>query len=153
MEKTKILMPALLALLLTGCAANTVHTPAVAAPPGLEQSATFVVRAGEALRLAAGGSGTGTMIFNGWEYNLNVEQMTLEGTSGGDFEISGVFYNLENVDDVEGTFKPMSADFTAAGGLSGLWMKNENEVVAYANTVGQNVTMRLNAQGARVTLQ
>ena len=142
-------LPVLLLTLLAGCG----MTLSASAPDGLTESGTFTVRENQVMRLAAGGSGEGTLIFQGWEHRFRVENMIMSGIGNNPVELEGTVYNLQQAEDLEGVFKPVKAEIEAGKGLSGLWAKNEKGVVAHVRSRGQDLTMQLETTGAKVTLE
>lgn len=153
MNYIKILFGGAMLMLLAGCTSNPSSPPAPSVgPAGEAPSATFVVRETELLKLSAGATGKGTVVYQGWEYRFTLENMTLGSVGGGTVELEGTFYNLDDVNNAEGTFKPMRAEMDAGGDLQGVWMSNENGVIAFVQTAGQSVAIRIGATGSRLTL-
>lgn len=149
MRNLRGMLPVLLLALLTGCSS----TPSAPAPDGLTESATLVVREQQALRIAVGGSGQGTLTFQGWEYPFSIENMTLSGIGNNPIELEGTVYNLSEAQDFEGTHTPMKAEIEAGEGLRGLWTQNEKGVVVHIRSKGQDLEMQLHPTGAVVTLK
>jgi len=105
------------------------------------------------MRITAGGSGKGTLIFQGWQYWFNVENMTISGVGGQEVELEGSVYDLAKIEDFEGTYKTMAADIKKGGGLEGVWFKNEKGVRVHITSSNKDITIRLNSEGATVTLK
>ena len=141
----------LLLALLAGCG-TTASTP-TQLPEGLERSASFTIRQNQVMRAAVGHAGEGTLIFQGWQYPFSLENMTLSGVGNNPVELEGTVYNLEKVEDFEGTHTPIKAEVEAGEGLSGLWTKNEKGVVVHIRSKGQDLEMQLNPTGAKVTFK
>ncbi len=154
MNRMRALSGIAVLLFAVGCTSNPPSPPAPSVGPGGETpSATFVVRESELLKLSAGASGKGTVIYNGWEYRFKLENMTLSSVGEGQVELEGTFFNLNDVNDAQGTFKPMRAEMDESGELRGLWMQNEKGVIAFVQTAGQSVAINLGTSGSRLTLQ
>ena len=147
MKSFPLILPALLITLFTGCAA----TPSTPAPDGLEQSGSWVVRENEVMRLAVGNAGKGTLLFQGWQYPFEFSgaQISMTGTKSGDIE--GEVYNLETLEDFEGTYHAR-AEFNEAHQVTGFWGHNDKGVVLHLRLQGENVSVDLEAHGATVTL-
>ena len=147
MKNFLLLLPALLITLFTGCAA----TPSTPAPDGLQQSGSWVVREDEVMRLAIGNAGTGTLLFDGWQYTFEFTgaEISMTGTKSGDINVE--VYNLETLSDFEGAYyaKP---EFNKANKVTGFWGHNDKGVVLYLPIQGENVSLDLEAKGATVTL-
>ena len=152
MRKSLYILPALLLSVLAGCGANSVVTP-TAAPPGLEQSATFTIRENHVMRLAAGTSGEGTLVFRGWEYRFLFADAKIDVAGQRAAEVHGTVFNLENLEDFAGTYHAVKAEFDAGDGLMGVWGRNDKGVVVHLVTKGEDVTVNLEAAGATVTLK
>jgi hypothetical protein len=143
------LATALLLVLVAGCSSTTTEGGAAGPRP----SGTFTVRANQVLRLSTGGSGEGTLIFQGWQYRFQADRMILSGMGGQEVELEGTVYNLEKVEDFEGTYKAVAADMKEGEGLQGLWVENEKGVSVHILSRGQDLTIRLKAEGSIVTLK
>jgi hypothetical protein len=152
MNKSFYILSALLITLLAGCGINSVVKP-TAAPPGLEQSATFTVRENHVMRLAAGTSGEGTLVFRGWEHRFVFTDAKIEVAGQSDVEVHGTVFNLQNLEDFEGTYHAVKAEFDSGHGLKGAWGRNEKGVVVHLVTKGEDVTVNLEATGAKVKLK
>ena len=139
----------LLITMLVGCGSM----PSRSAPDGFQQSGTFVVRETNVMRLANGTSGEGTLIFRGWQHQFTVEGAKLDIAGNEPVEIEGTVYNLETLEDFEGTYQPEEVDFAGKKGLEGIWVKNDKGVTAYIRVLGQEVTIKLEAEGGKITLE
>jgi len=143
------LLPVLLLALLAGCSTS----PSTPTPDGLTPSGSLTIREYQTLRIAVGGSGEGTLVFEGWQYTFSVENMTLSGIGNNPVDLEGTVYNLEKVEDFEGVHKPMKAEFEAGKGLAGLWTKNEKGVVVHIHSTGKDLEMQVHPTGAKVTFK
>ena len=149
MKNFVYILPVLLITVLAGCAS----APSTPAPDGLEQSGTFTVREDHVLRLASGASGKGTLIFLGWEHRFTFTDAKLSVAGKEDVELEGTVYNLETLEDFNGTYKPVKVEFKAGEGLRGLWARNDNGVTFHLRTTHQDVSVNLEAKGATFTLE
>ena len=141
------ILPVLLLALLAGCST----TPSMPTPEGLTPSGTLTIREQQVLRMTVGGSGEGTLIFQGWQYPFSAEKMAVSGVGNNPVDLEGAVYNLEKLEDFEGSYKPMKAEIKTEEGLSGLWTKNEKGVVVHVYSKGQNLEIKLHTKGAKVT--
>jgi len=149
MRNFRSLLPVLLRALFAGCST----TPSTPTPEGLTLSGTFTIREHQILRLAVGGSGEGTLIFQGWQYPFSAEIMTVSGVGNNPVDLEGAVYNLEKLEDFEGSYKPMKAEIKTGEGLSGLWTKNEKGVVVHVRSRDQDLEIQLHTTGAKVTFK
>lgn len=148
MKFTTAIIPALLLALTAACSSAPTQT---SSPP--DADATLTIRENQVLRLATGGSGHGTLIYKGWEYPFEVNNMALDGVGPGQVQFQGNVYNLDDVKKFEGTYKPVAANVDADGRTQGFWFENQNGVRANIITEGQEVTIRMDTTGSIVTLK
>ena len=149
MRDLRSLLPVLLLALLAGCST----TPSTPPPDGLTPSGTLTLRENQILRMEAGGSGEGTLIYQGWQYRFSAENMSVSGIGNNTVDLEGAVYNMEKLEDFEGSYKPMKAEIKKGEGLSGLWTKNENGVVVHVYSKGQDLEIKLHTKGAKVTFK
>jgi len=150
MKKVTYLLAALLALVIVGCG-NTMVKPTTA-PAGLEQSGTFSIRENQVMRLGAGVSGKGVLVFQGWEHSFSFTGAKIDVAGKDSLEIHGTVFNLETVEDFEGKYKAVKLDIESGDGLEGVWGKNEKGVTVHLIFPGHDVGIDLEATGATVTL-
>ena len=79
--------------------------------------------------------------------------MTVRGVDKFPVDLEGRVYNLEKLEDFEGTYQPVKAEIEAGEGLTGLWTKNEKGVLAHVISQGQDVELNLVGKGGKVTLK
>ena len=154
MRNFRYILSLLLITLLAGCgAAPYATTPTVPpTPDGLERTGSLAIREGDVMRLAAGASGKGTLLFLGWEHGFTFTDAKLSVTGKEGVEIDGTVYNLKTVEDFNGTYTAVKADFKAGEGLHGAWGKNDKGVYIYIDTSDLEVEVNFEATGATVTL-
>ena len=147
MKNVRYILPALLIILVTACATP----PSTPAPEGLEQSGSWVVREDQVMHLAAGNAGQGTLLFRGWEhaFEFTGSKVNVTGTKTGDIE--GEVYNLNQLEDFEGTYF-VKSEFNKANDLTGFWGHNDKGVVLHMRVQGESVGLNLETQGATITL-
>ena len=139
----------LLFALLTGCSS----TPSSSTPDGLTPSGSFTVRENQLLRVAAGGSGQGTLIFQGWEYPFLFENAKVDVAGDNPVDVTGTVYNLERVEDFEGVYTLTEAETGRGAVISGIWAKNDKGVITHLDTQGQDVKINVEATGVKFTLK
>ena len=149
MRNLRSTLSVLLLALLAGCGS----TPSTPTPEGLTPSGSFTIRQNQVLRAAVGHAGEGTLIFQGWQYPFHFENMKV-GVVGGDaVELEGTVYNLEQVEDFEGTYTLTKIKIQSDDGSTGVWGKNDKGVVAHIRSQGQELEIDLQATGATFTLK
>jgi hypothetical protein len=150
MKRFQGMATALLLVLVAGCSSTT--TDGGATDPMAPGHIT--IRENQVLRMGdEGGTGEGTLIFEGWQHTFEVKDMIVGSIGSGTVEIDGEVWNLEKVEDFAGTYHPVGADVKAGKGLSGLWAENEKGVRVNVRTKGQDLTIRLDPAGSVVTLK
>jgi hypothetical protein len=150
MRELRSTLTIMLLTLLAGCAAP----PSAPTPEGsLTPSGTFTIREQHVMRLAAGTSGEGTLILQGWQHPFLFEGAKVEVVGKEDVELEGTVYNLEAIEDFEGTYKPVKAEMEAGVGLVGAWARNEHGVLVHLRFKGLDLEVNLEATGAKVTLK
>jgi hypothetical protein len=96
--------------------------------------------------------GTGTLTYDGKTYPVKVE-----GLSVGDVGITratatGTVSNLAKLKDFSGNYVAVGAGATAAGGAGLAVMRNQNGVVLELTSTTQGASLKLAAEGVRLTL-
>ena len=149
MRNFRSLLPVLLLALFAGCST----TPSTPTPDGLTQSGSFTIRENQVLRAAVGHAGEGTLIFQGWEHPFRFENMRLGVVGDDPVELQGTVYNLQRVEDFEGTYTLTKVNIQSGDGVTGAWGKNDKGVVANIRSSGQDLEIDLEATGAKFTLK
>jgi hypothetical protein len=150
MKRFQGMAMALLLVLVAGCSSTATDEGNTdsSAPGHITFRENQVLRMGD-----EGGTGEGTLLFQGWQHSFEIKNMVL-GTAGtGTVEIDGEVWNLEKVEDFAGTYHPVEADVKAGKGLRGIWGENEHGVRIHVRTKGQDLTIRLDPAGSVVTLK
>jgi len=96
--------------------------------------------------------GKGTLTYAGKTYSVKVE-----GLSVGEIGITratarGTVSNLAKLDDFPGNYVAVAGGATAAGGADVAVMKNQNGVVIELQSTTQGASLKLAAEGLRLTL-
>ena len=143
------ILQVLLLALLVGCST----APLTPTQDGLMPSGSFAVRESQALRLAVGNAGEGTLMFQGWQYPFILENAKVGIDGNNPVEIIGSVFNLQKIEDFEGKYTLTKADIETGEGISGLEAKNENGVVLHVSTQGHDVAIDAEATGLEITLK
>ena len=147
MKHSRILLPLLLLTALASCATP----PPTPTPEGYVVSGTWVIREDQVMRVAAGASGRGTLIYEGWQYNFTFTDARITLTGSDDGDIEGYVYNLDTLRDFEGTYHPW-AEYNEAQHLTGLWARNDRGVTLHIDRLGQSISINFEAKGATIKL-
>ena len=122
--------------------------PAEAAEP----SATLQLTGGAVAAGIGFSWGSGTLNFRGKEYRVSVS-----GLSVGDVGIvrataRGSVYDLQKVQDFDGTYTSYAIGSTIGGGGSVATLRNQNGVVIHIVATTQGLKLTLNASGVRMRI-
>ncbi len=87
--------------------------------------------------------GSGTLTYQGKEYPVSVNGLSLGKVGISGSSASGEVYHLKKIEDFNGHYNASSAGLTIAGGASATAMKNQNDVrvVITSTTRGADVTV------------
>ncbi len=97
--------------------------------------------------------GEGTLNFKGGEYRFLVNGLTML-----DFGIAGAsavgdIYRLADLRLFEGTYFAGEAGFALGGGMGGIVMRNQNDVVIHLRSTTQGFRLQLGGGGLTIRLQ
>jgi hypothetical protein len=115
-------------------------------------TASLVLKEGQ-LGVGVGFSwGAGMLNFHGQDYAFKVS-----GLSVGDVGITkavadGKIFNLNNLDDFNGTYVSVAAEGTVGLGAGATAMKNEHGVVIHLYPVTKGINVKLAGEGVKLTL-
>jgi len=96
--------------------------------------------------------GKGTLTYQGKTYPVKVEGLTVGEVGINRATATGKVTNLQKVADFSGTFTAASAGATVGGGAGATIMKNQNGVVVELTSTTQGASLKLGAQGIKLTL-
>ena len=97
--------------------------------------------------------GSGTLTYQGKEYPVDVNGLSLGkvGISGG--SASGEVYNLKNLQDFDGHYNAAGVGLTIAGGASATALKNQNGVRVLVTSTKRGVDVTIAGGGVDMKLK
>ena len=96
--------------------------------------------------------GKGTLTYGGKTYPVKVDGLSVGEVGVTRATALGTVKNLEKVADFSGTYVAVGAGATAAGGADVTVMRNQNGVVVEMTSTTQGASLKLGADGIRMTL-
>jgi len=96
--------------------------------------------------------GKGTLAYSGKTYPVKVEGLSVGEIGVVRATAKGTVSNLTKLDDFSGNYVAVGAGATAAGGADVAVMKNQNGVVIELQSTTQGASLKLGAEGLRLTL-
>jgi hypothetical protein len=96
--------------------------------------------------------GSGKLVFQGKQYTLKVEGLSIADVGVSDYTATGSVYNLKKLEDFEGTYAAVTAGVTVAGGVSGGAMRNQNGVLIQLTATRQGLQFTLAPAGIKISL-
>jgi len=96
--------------------------------------------------------GKGTLAYAGKTYPVKVEGLSVGEIGITRATASGTVSNLTKLDDFSGNYVAVSGGATAAGGAGVAVMQNQNGVVIELQSTTQGASLKLAAEGLRLTL-
>jgi hypothetical protein len=106
---------------------------------------------GEQFMLLIGGSsGHGTLDFKGKKYSFITSGVTAGGAGYQNMHASGNVYDLNDVNDFQGTYIVLRAGLAVVGGQGGLWLQNSNGVYIHVNTKQEGLALGTGLEGVKI---
>ena len=96
--------------------------------------------------------GTGTLSYSGKTYPVKVEGLSVGEVGVIRATARGEVSNLEKLEDFSGNYVAVGVEATAAGGAGVTVMRNQNGVVVELTSTTQGASLKLGAEGLRLTL-
>ena len=96
--------------------------------------------------------GKGTLAYAGKTYPVKVEGLSVGEVGVTRATAKGTVSNLTKLDDFSGNYVAVGAGATAAGGADLAVMRNQNGVVIELQSTTQGASLKLGAEGLRLTL-
>ncbi len=97
--------------------------------------------------------GSGNFSFQGKQYPIKVEGLSLASVGIAKVNAVGDVYNLTNASDVAGTYVGISGGIAIAGGPKGILARNQNGVVIDLRATQQGVSFNLGSEGFTISMQ
>jgi hypothetical protein len=97
--------------------------------------------------------GKGTLTYQGKNYPVKVEGLAVGEVGINRATASGNVYDLKKLEDFSGTYTAVGAAGTVGGGAGISTMRNQNGVVIDLKSTTQGASLKLAAEGLRLTLQ
>ena len=98
--------------------------------------------------------GSGTLTYQGKQYPISVEGLSVGGTVGGaSVTASGNVFSLKSLDDFNGNYTAAAAGITVGGGAEGTAMQNQKGVVIKVVATTTGITFNLSTAGVKFTLK
>jgi len=97
--------------------------------------------------------GHGTLTFQGKQYRVKVEGLSVGEVGVTRATATGKVSNLKSVADFSGNFTAGGAGATVGGGAGVSVMKNQNGVVIELKSTTQGASLKLAASGIRLTIE
>jgi hypothetical protein len=134
--------------LLSACGPRNVSTPPADAAPG-----SVELNQGPPKDSFTGGSGSGTVMFNGQAQQFAIGGIGVDGAAIAVLRTSGKVYRLDNIADLTGTYRRAPADAVPAGQVgSGLWLRNEHGTLLHLLAPPQGRIPDIGTDGVRIVL-
>jgi hypothetical protein len=95
---------------------------------------------------------SGTLHFQGQDYPVQVQGLTVGEVGGGTFTATGDAYNLRKPSDLDGNYVAASAGAALGGGSDGTAMQNQNGVVIKLRATTQGADLNLSIDGFALKL-
>ena len=95
---------------------------------------------------------SGTLHFQGQNYPVRGQGLTVGEVGVGTFMASGEVYNLSNLKDLDGNYVAVSAGAALGGGSGGTATQNQNGVVIELRGTTQGADVNLSIDGFALTL-
>ena len=97
--------------------------------------------------------GHGTLTFNGKQYRVKVDGLSVGEVGISRATATGKVSNLKNIADFSGNFTAGGAGATVGGGAGISVMKNQNGVTIELKSTTQGASLKLAASGVRLTIE
>ncbi len=123
------------------------------APSSAQTPDGVIELSGGAVAIGIGYSwGSGTLIFQGKRYPLNISGLSVASVGVTDYTAAGSVEGLHSPQDINGVFTAVSAGGTLGGGGNISAMQNQNGVVIHLTSTTQGLSLSLAAEGLKISL-
>lgn len=118
-----------------------------------KQSGTVTIES-KSIAIGIGVSwGDGTLKFQGKEYAFSLKGLSVIDLGISSLSVAGEVYNLDKLEDFNGTYMAGSAGAAVAGGVQKTNMKNQQGVVIKLHSTQQGVKFTLAPEGVKLQLK
>jgi len=124
----------------------------LAVAQGKEAAATLTLSEGSVAAGIGFSWGKGTLSYGGKTYPVKVQGLSVGEVGVTRATAKGDVSNLAKLEDFSGNYVAVGAGATAAGGAGVTVMRNQNGVVIEMTSTTQGASLRLGAEGLRLTL-
>ena len=124
----------------------------LAVAQGKETDATLTLSEGSVAVGIGFSWGKGTLSYQGKTYRVKVEGLSVGEVGVTRATVKGDVSNLAKLEDFSGSYVAVSGGATAAGGAGVTVMRNQNRVVIEMTSTTQGASLKLGAEGIRLTL-
>lgn len=97
--------------------------------------------------------GKGTLKYEGKEYPLEVDGLTVGEVGATTINAVGEVYNLDKLEDFNGTYTAIEGAAAAGGGAGALVMKNQNGVKIEMKSTSQGVNLTAGVSGVKLAIE
>jgi len=97
--------------------------------------------------------GSGTLIFHGHKYPIQVQGLSAVHVGLSDYTASGTVYNLPKLSDIDGVYTAVSAGVAIGGGASATAMRNSHGVVIQMVASHEGLNFSLGPKGVTIRLK
>jgi hypothetical protein len=97
--------------------------------------------------------GDGKLTFKGKDYSFSIEGLTLVDWGISKAQAEGEVYNLTDPAKLGGTYLAAEAGLTLAGGMGGMVLRNQDNVVLHLRSVSQGARLQLGTSGLTIKMK
>ena len=124
----------------------------LAAAQGKEAKATLALSEGSVAAGIGFSWGKGALSYGGKTYSVKVQGLSVGEVGVTRATAKGDVSNLAKLEDFSGNYVAVGAGATAAGGAGVTVMRNQNGVIVEMTSTTQGASLKLGAEGIRLTL-
>ena len=122
--------------------------------PAQEKPDATVKFSGGSVSVGIGYSwGSGTLMYQGKEYPITVDGLSVVAVGATSVTASGEVYHLKKLEDLNGNYTAATASATLGGGAGGTAMQNQAGVVIRLVSTTQGLDFKLAASGVKISLK
>lgn len=97
--------------------------------------------------------GDGKLNFKGKTYPFSVDGLSLVDWGISKAQATGDVYNLKDAAQFGGTYVAAEAGLTLAGGMGGMVLRNDNDVILHLRSVSQGARLQLGTSGLVIKMK